>query len=103
MEEGLKNEIIRLINLKKTNKYDVQSMINIIREHIDKKMSICAHCAAQIRFAQKQLLNWYNRQETTEEKITISEPPQKVGCQSCKQKTTQSKKGVVINTQRTKK
>lgn len=103
MEQTLKDEVIRLINLKRTTKYDVDSMINIIREHIDKKMSICSHCAAQIRFAQKQLLNWYNRQETTEEKITISEPPVKVGCQSCKQKATQPKKGVVINTPNKKK
>jgi len=103
MEEGLKNEVIRLINLKKTNKYDVQSMTNIIREHIDKRMSICSHCAAQIRFAQKQLLNWYNSQQPTEEIKLPEPPPVKVGCQSCKQKTTQPKKGVVINTPKSKK
>lgn len=100
MTEELKNEIIRLVNLKKTTKYDVQSMTIIIREHIDNKMSICPHCAAQIRFAQKQLLNWYNRQETTEEIKLPEPPPVKVGCQSCKQKATQPKKGLVINTQR---
>jgi len=107
MEEGLKIEIIRLVNLKKTNKYDIQSMTNIIRQYIDGKMSICAHCAAQIRFAQKQLLNWYNSQMVIEEKeelVLPEPPPQKVGCQACKNKTTtQGKKGVVINTQRAKK
>jgi hypothetical protein len=103
MEEGLKNEVIRLINLKKTTKNDVQSMTNIIREHIDKRMSICSHCVAQIRFAQRQLLNWYNAQETTEEIKLPEPPPIKVGCQSCKQKTTQTKKGVVINTPNKKK
>ena len=103
MEQTLKDEVIRLINLKRTTKYDVDSMTKIIREHIDKKMSICSHCAAQIRFAQRQLLNWYNRQNTTEEIILPEPPPVKVGCQSCKQKTTQTKKGVVINTPKSKK
>lgn len=69
-------------------------------------MSICTHCAAQIRFAQRQLLNWYNRQMVIEEKeelVLPEPPPQKVGCQACKNKTTAPKKGVVINTPKSKK
>ena len=35
MEDELKNEIIRLVNLKKTTKYDVKSMETIVRNNID--------------------------------------------------------------------
>jgi len=93
MTEELKTEIERLINLKKTNKYDVQSMIKIIRENIDKKISVCPHCAAQIRFAQRRLTMWYSQETQTEE--VIIEP-------IVKGVTTKSKKGLAINTPKTK-
>jgi len=108
MNEELKNEIIRLINLKRTNNNDVQSMINIIREHIDSKISICNHCAAQIRFAQRRLMNWYNSQIINQEgepqePLSLPEPTsKKPGCSSCKKKTINPKQSIVINTPKSK-
>jgi len=85
MEENLKNEILRLINLKVTNKYDVKSMVNIIRDNIDKRFNVCVHCAAQIKFAQRQLENCYKlqNQEPINNPPTITQEP---GCQKCKKK-----------------
>lgn len=85
MEEGLKNEVLRLINLTSTNKYDVNSMINIIRNNFDPTFSVCVHCVAQIKFAQTQLLNWYNS-VNVEQPIIAPEPPPSTGCQKCKKK-----------------
>lgn len=86
MEESLKNEIIRLINLQMTTGDDVKSMINIIRSNFDPTFNVCSHCGAQIKFAQTQLLNWYNNLPSEE---PIEQPPQpqvEVGCSKCKKK-----------------
>ena len=86
MEESLRNEVIRLINLKRTTKHDVKSMINIIRDNFDPRFNVCVHCGAQIKFAQTQLLNWYNNLQIEE---PIQQPPEPVvepGCSKCKSK-----------------
>lgn len=91
MEEGLKNEVFRLINLKSTTKQDINSMVNIIRNNFDPRFSVCAHCVAQIKFAQNQLLNWYNslpqEKPIPQPQEVIKEP----GCSKCKKKTTNKK------------
>lgn len=89
--EEKEQEIVRLINLKKTSKEDVKKMVEICKELIDKKMSICSHCVAQIRYGQKRLSNWYNqyKNNTTEQEPTnqsITPPPKSGGCSSCKGK-----------------
>jgi len=94
-------EILRLINLNRTTKYDVQSMLILCRELIDGRMSICSHCSAQIKFAQNQLSNWYNMYKSTQTQLdditytqmveVVVEPKSKPKCSSCKKKT-QSKK-----------
>ena len=95
MEQEKENEIIRLINLNRTTKHDVKSMINLCRELIDPRMSICSHCGAQIKFAQNQLTNWYNlykEQMSNKSKIeVVVEPEKKPKCSSCKKKTYNKK------------
>ena len=92
MEEGLKNEIIRLVNLKKTTKYDVKSMETIVRNNIDSNFSVCTYCVAQIKFAQRQLKNWYNSQTQPDEVIeVVVEPKKTAGCSACKNKKQNKK------------
>lgn len=96
LEKEKEQEIIRLINLNKTTKYDVQSMLVLCREFIDSRMSICSHCGAQIKFAQSQLSIWYNnyKNNTTEQEPTnqsITPPPKTPGCSSCKSKKKSTK------------
>jgi hypothetical protein len=96
LEIEKENEIIRLINLNRTTKYDVQSLLVLCREYIDSRMSICSHCGAQIRFAQQQLTIWYNnyKNNTTEQVTTnqsVTPPPKTPGCSSCKSKKKTTK------------
>ena len=86
MEDNLRNEVIRLINLKRTTKHDVKSMINIIRDNFDPRFNVCLHCGAQIKFAQQQLLNWYNSLQIEEPIQQPPEPQVEVGCSKCKSK-----------------
>lgn len=86
MEEGLKNEIIRLVNLRQVTGYDVKSMIKIIRENFDPTFNVCLHCVAQIKFGQQQLLNWYNNLQIEEPIQLPPEPIVEVGCSNCKKK-----------------
>ena len=72
MEQELKDEIERLLSLRKTTKTDVRSLVTILKEHVDKRIAICAHCKAQIKFGMKQLSNWYtnvNQNTSVEYKI----------------------------------
>ena len=81
MEDELKNEIIRLVNLKKTTKYDVKSMETIVRNNIDSNFS-----------AQRQLKNWYNSQTQPDEVIeVVVEPKKTAGCSACKKKAYKKK------------
>jgi uncharacterized membrane protein len=86
MEQELKDEVVRLINLRKTTGYDVKKMVEIIRNNVDARYTCCSHCAAQIKYAQRILTNWYNSQQTQEEQIQspvveTKEP----GCTKCGQ------------------
>lgn len=94
MEQGIKQEIERLINLRKTTKFDVKSMENIFNSVIGEKMSICTFCAAQIKAAQVRLKNWYTSNIPEIEQVVIQEPAieKPVGCQSCKNKRSSRKK-----------
>lgn len=94
MEESIKIEIERLINLKKTMKSDVKSMENIFNQYVGEKMTICTFCAAQIKMAQKRLFNWYKTKINQEIEITevVIENKPKQGCQSCKSKRGRPKK-----------
>lgn len=95
MNYELKEEVERLVGLKKTNKIDVKKMADIIRNYIDPKFSVCTHCVAQIKFAQNQLKKWLNNgvnftsnEETPNEEVNT--PPikeKKPGCQKCQKKT----------------
>jgi len=87
MEQVLKDEITRLLNLKMTIPSDVQSMTTIIRNNIDDTFTCCSNCVAQIKFAQRRLKEFYNSQVQQEEQINIYVQPQvKKGCSSCKKK-----------------
>lgn len=87
MEQSLKDEITRLVNLKMTTPYDVQSMTTIIRNNVDNTFTCCSNCVAQIKFAQRRLKEFYNTQVQQEEQInTYVEPQVKKGCSSCKKK-----------------
>jgi hypothetical protein len=68
-------EVTRLIKLKIVDTSDVGSMESIIKKWIDKHMSICRHCPAQIRMAHRRLTNWYNRNQfdIIEDDATIAE------------------------------
>jgi hypothetical protein len=104
LEQEKENEIVRLINLHRTTKYDVQSMIVLCKELIDPRMNICTHCGAQIKFAQNQLTNWYNLYkeqmsntpqlegdlDIQTEKVVV-QPEPKPKCSSCKKKTYNKK------------
>ena len=84
MEQELKDEVVRLISLRKTTGYDVNKMVEIIRGNIDAKYTCCTYCAAQIKYAQRILSNWYNSQQIQEEQI--QPPVQEVktpGCSKC--------------------
>jgi hypothetical protein len=104
LNEEKENEIIRLINLNVINKYDVDKMVDLCRELVDYKMSICSHCGAQIRFAQQQLTNWYNtyKEQISNEPHTdgvldiitdevVVQPEPKPKCSSCKKKRYNNK------------
>lgn len=92
MEDSLRNEVIRLINLKRTTKHDVKSMINIIRDNFDPRFNVCVHCGAQIKFAQNQLMNWYNSLPQEEPIVlTQEEEVKEPGCSKCKKKTQNKK------------
>lgn len=83
MVEIDKIEIERIINLKKTNTYDVKSMENIFETYMNQKINICGHCAAQIRMAQKQISNWYNQINNLP---PVQEEIKPKGCQACKKR-----------------
>ena len=91
MDDILKNEVIRLINLKTTSKQDVKSMITIVRNNFDPKFNVCTHCVAQIKFAQNQLLNWYNSLPQEEPIPQPQEVVKEPGCSKCKKKITNKK------------
>jgi hypothetical protein len=92
INEQLKSEIFRLINLKRTTGKDVQSMIDIIKANIDGNFNVCKTCIAQIKYAQRILLNFYNSQQVEEQQIVLETPPQKEpGCPKCKKKTINKK------------
>lgn len=84
MEQELKDEVVRLINLRKTTGYDVKKMVEIIKNNIDDRYTCCTHCAAQIKYAQRILSNWFNSLKIQEEQI---QPPvvetKEPGCTKC--------------------
>lgn len=86
MEEELKKEILRLCNLKSTIPTDVYSMTDIIKNNIDVNFSCCNNCVAQIKYAQRILMNYYNSNIQNEQIINIPPPPKKKGCSACKNK-----------------
>lgn len=73
MEKELKEKIEWLLSLKRMTKYEVKEMEIILRQYVDKRMTICSHCGAQIVVAQRQLSNWYARQLPQEEVIVIED------------------------------
>ena len=91
MEKEIKDKALYFIGLNRVYKGEVQEMIKFIRENFDPKFNVCTSCAAQIKFAQRQIQNWLNlmaiKQETNipvvEEIETSSKPP----CTKCKKKT----------------
>ena len=91
LNEELRNEVVRLINLKTTTKHDVKSMVNIVRNNFDPRFNVCVHCVAQIKFAQNQLLNWYNSLPQEEPIPQPQEVVKEVGCSKCKKKTSNKK------------
>lgn len=73
MEKELKEKIEWLLSLKRMSKYEVKEMETILRQYVDKRMTICTHCNAQVIVAQRQLSNWYARQQPQEEVIIIED------------------------------
>ena len=66
-------------------------MIKFIREHFDPKFNVCTSCAAQIKFAQRQIQNWLNlmaiKEETNIPVVEEIETSSKPHCTKCKKKT----------------
>jgi hypothetical protein len=91
MENNLREEILRLVNLRQVTGYDVKSMTNIIRDNFDPTFSVCSHCVAQIKFGRQQLLNWYNNLQIEEPIQQPPEPQVEVGCSKCKKKQQNKK------------
>jgi hypothetical protein len=101
-----------LTQLKRISKEEVKEIETIIRT-FNERFSLCSKCGAQIRHAQRILLNWLNQQEIIEDVIISIEPndepvlvkesnfdlnvdeveAEKVGCSKCgsKNKTTTTK------------
>lgn len=101
-----------LTQLKRVSKEEVKEIETIIRT-FNERFSLCSKCGAQIRHAQRILLNWLNQQEIIEDVIISIEPndepvlvkesnfdlnvdeveAEKVGCSKCrsKNKTTTTK------------
>jgi hypothetical protein len=52
--------IKNLIGLNKMDSHQVIDMERIIRKYIDSKCTICRHCPAQVKFAHKRLVNWWD-------------------------------------------
>lgn len=73
MEKELKEKIEWLLSLKRMSKYEVKEMETILRQYVDKRMTICTHCNAQVIVAQRQLSNWYARQQPQEQVIVIED------------------------------
>lgn len=94
MEEEERIEIEALINMRRMTKFDANRLEYYVRKFVDKKTHVCGHCAAQMKFAQKRLATWFANETKTEE--VIVEP-------ITKGVTEKVKKGLVINTKRTKK
>lgn len=94
MDEGLKKEVERLINLNRAYTYDIKSMEDVYFKIYGSKINICHHCPAQIRAYQQQLRNWYIQSVPEVEQVIQAEPAieKPVGCQSCKNKRGTRKK-----------
>lgn len=103
------DRVLYLTQLKRVSKDEVKEIESIIRT-FNERFSLCSKCGAQIKHAQRILLNWLNQQEVIEDVIASIEPndepvlvkesnfdidvddveAKKVGCLKCrsKKKTT---------------
>lgn len=56
------NDIMKYTNAGKT---EIFTMQQFMRKYIDKNIMICQTCPAQIRFAYKRILSWYDKYKDT--------------------------------------
>jgi hypothetical protein len=53
--------IIKIINATKLDGNGVILMENLMIKYVDAKCKICRHCPAQVKFAHKRLVNWWEK------------------------------------------
>lgn len=63
-------EVQRIVNLKEIKTGDVKKMQELIRKLYDDSCSICGHCPAQIKFAHRGLVKWFNNNRWNEYKLS---------------------------------
>ena len=81
MDQNDKARIEYLINLNKITSGEVKEMTQLINKYVDVNTKVCGHCSAQIRFAQKRLKIWYEKNE-----VITSSVESKEKCNTCKKK-----------------
>lgn len=63
MSEEDKNEIIRLLSLKKVQMLDKHSAQDIIQRHINPGAKYCMTCDGSVRAMFNQLRNWFENKD----------------------------------------
>jgi hypothetical protein len=79
-KEGVQ-QLDAILRFKQVTNAEIVLMENWMKEHIDRNVTICRHCSAQIRHAHQRIQNWAAQNAAMIEYVRNYQPKEK--CLTC--------------------